>query len=229
MSYQPAADGGEAADTLAPMTGPTSSSGSRGTRSSSAHSSDPLVHGSALRQKATGPRSAPIKSAATFSVRDAASYTAANETRLGGRTKSTFHDEVHQETSIRVHMAAICLLAYVGVLTRVALEKLTDHFYNPDFCDAIKGGHEAGLFNALQCSGQLGAGYWLPNIVGCIVMGIFLRLSRTYCTARVVATAQRPFPDFRCLRATHETLAGAVHRRDDWVLRLLHDVCHVEL
>ena len=80
---------------------------------------------------------------------------------------------VHAGTPLWVHMAAVCLLAYMGVMTRVLLEKGVNLLVSQAPCHAS----DESLVDGLACAKQLGAGYWLPNIVGCVVMGVFLRLS----------------------------------------------------
>lgn len=154
----------EVGDTLGPLTGPTSSAGSS---TQSGASTRPL----------TGPQSAPARPVRLGGIGIGVDRGGQG---MGGRTKSSVQAEVHETTGMWPHVIAICLLAYVGVLTRVVLEKATDKFHTASPCTDIQApaSQESELFNALECSGQLGAGYWLPNIVGCIVMGIFLRVSR---------------------------------------------------
>ena len=163
----------EVGDTLGPLTGPTSSAGSS---TQSGASTRPL----------TGPQSAPARPVRLGGIGIGVPQGQHAGPGFGARTKSSVQAEVHETTGVWPHVIAICLLAYVGVLTRVVLEKATDRFHTANPCTDIRApaSQESELFNGLECAGQLGAGYWLPNIVGCIVMGIFLRVSRTLLVLR---------------------------------------------
>lgn len=69
----------------------------------------------------------------------------------------------------------VCLFAYLGVATRVLLEKGVEHLANTTLSDRYP--DNFGTLTAMMGTKQLGAGYWPANIVGCIVLGIFLRIA----------------------------------------------------
>lgn len=89
---------------------------------------------------------------------------------LGERAESAQRAQVHRRRARRgqdatAFVASVCLFAYVGVLSRVWLSDLTTSI-------AGAAGPGASVLAALDSEHDLGEGFFLPNIVGVITMGV---------------------------------------------------------